>query len=274
MLAGRQRGRLVGAEAAAGQGHRMHDRSAAGAAEAAQSSSARWWVGVLLLLLAGCAPAPREPPAATALPALAPASGACLRLDATRSELRILAYRAGPLARLGHNHVLLADGLEGEWCQGRFTLSFPVASLRIDAQAARAEEGEAFASVPTPSDIEGTRRHLLAPDQLDAATWPRIRASGALAPTVGATTVPLQLEVRGARYEIAVPVRVRTDGEGRTVIEGSADIAQSALGIEPYRVALGALQVRDELTVRFRLVSQVPATPPAAGARTSMDPRA
>jgi hypothetical protein len=66
---------------------------------------------------------------------------------------------------------------------------------------------------------------------------------------------------------------VRTDGEGRTVIEGGADIAQTALGIEPYRVALGALQVRDALAIRFRLVSRAPASPVAPEARTSMDPR-
>jgi hypothetical protein len=226
-----------------------------------------------LLWLAGCTPAPREPPAATALPAVAAPAESCLHLDAARSEMRILAYRAGPLARLGHNHVLLADGLEGEWCQGRFTLSFPVASLRIDEPAARAEEGEEFASVPTAADIDGTRRHLLAPDQLDAAAWPWIRASGVLAPAPGASTTALQLEVRGVRHEVPVPVRVRTDGEGRTVIEGGADIAQTALGIEPYRVALGALQVRDALAIRFRLVSRAPASPVAPEARTSMDPR-
>ena len=57
-------------------------------------------------------PAPQIPsqPAAIAQPI--PAPGA-YRIDSSKSELRVLVYRAGPLASLGHNHVMVNRAVEG-----------------------------------------------------------------------------------------------------------------------------------------------------------------
>jgi hypothetical protein len=84
-----------------------------------ESSSGRARAGIALTalaLLAACAPAGRAPPPAERVQPGAPAAaaGSRFRIDAARSELRILVYRAGPLARLGHNHVLRVRDLQGE----------------------------------------------------------------------------------------------------------------------------------------------------------------
>jgi hypothetical protein len=231
-------------------------------------------VGALfVLVLVGCSPTPRPPPPSPALPAAAAAAGPCYRLDATHSELRILAYRSGPLARLGHNHVILAGELDGELCGGHFTLSFPVAALVVDPPAARAEEGEDFASVPTRADVDGTRRHLLGPGQLEADAWPRIRLAGAFVPRPGHATVAVRIGIRDATSEIAVPVDVSVDADGRLVAIGGVEFAQSSFGLVPFSVAMGALKVRDDIAIRFRLVAD--ATLPAAteAPRKPIDPR-
>ncbi|HEY2145074.1 MAG TPA: hypothetical protein VGH12_03315, partial [Steroidobacteraceae bacterium] len=69
-------------------------------------------MAVLVCTLVACgtlrpsAPAPQEPSApAPGLQAL-PAPGT-YKIDSSASELRILVFRAGTLANLGHNHVMI-----------------------------------------------------------------------------------------------------------------------------------------------------------------------
>ncbi len=241
--------------------HRVGGRDPA---KSPESSSARWGAAVLgLLALAACSRPPRPAVAAAALPP-APAGGPCLRLDAAHSDVRVLVYRAGPLAQLGHNHVLVAHALAGELCAGRFALTVPVAALAVDPAAARAEEGVDFATVPSAADVAGTREHLLGASQLGADAWPVIRVSGTLPAGAGPVAVAARLEVRGILANVAVPTSITVDPEGRMVVAGGFELAQTSLGLVPYSVALGALRVRDEVAVRFRLVAVQDGDPPMA----------
>lgn len=245
-----------------------------------QSSSGYGALAVLAcLLLGGCALLMNAPPTGSARrpvqrpAATAPtvATGPRYQLDDARSELRILAYRDGALARFGHNHVLLARDMKGEFVPGddrhpgTFQLRLPIAALRIDESAARAAAGAEFESVPSAADIEGTRRHLLGPDQLDAERYPELRVTGTLdGPATGLTAHAL-IEVRGVATSLDVPVAIRAAADGSVVASGEFRVQQTRLGLIPYSVALGALQVRDELAVRFTLVGSrggdaVPAT--------------
>jgi len=234
------------------EGRRVHDR---GPAESAESSSARWCAGLLAAFaLASCAQPPRPAPDLPGSPATR-ATGRCYRLDPAQSELRVLVYRAGPLARLGHNHVLLAGDLAGELCAGRFSITVPVAGLVVDPAAARAEEGAEFATEPSAADVEGTRRHLLGDGQLEASVWPTIRIGGLMPSALGDVVATTRLEVRGAATVLEVPVHLGLDGDGRLLAAGGFELAQTSLGLVPYSVALGALHVRDEVSIRFRLVA-------------------
>lgn len=233
---------------------------------APESSSGRRRAGIALAavavaLAAGCAPAGRAPSAERVLPG-APAvpAGVRYRLDAARSDVRILVYRAGALASLGHNHVLRVRGLEGQlWlpadpAAARFALSFPVAALAIDEPGARREEGSEFAETPSAEDIAGTRRNLEGPAVLDAARHADIRLEGAAARGATGLVVRTRITVRDGGADLEVPVEVTTRGE-EVVVRGGFPVTQSGLGLVPFSVALGALKVRDELTVRFRLVA-------------------
>lgn len=215
----------------------------------------------------GCTPSPREsaaPPtvvAPTPLVPSAPATAVEHVVDRARSEVRVLTFRAGPLARLGHSHVLVSRDVTGRVAlpddagATTFVLELPVAAFAIDEPAARAAEGPEFATVPTPQDVEGTRRNLLGPQVLDAAAFPSLRVVG-----VGATGGPAdyvvraRIEFRGGATPLEVPVHVERAGD-ELVATGEFRITQTALGLTPFSVALGALQVRDELVVRFRIVA-------------------
>jgi len=74
-------------------------------------------VGVLVLLLGGCG-APKLRQSAPPTPTSAAASrgappGRTYRVDENQSELRVLVYRAGALARFGHNHVIVNRAVRG-----------------------------------------------------------------------------------------------------------------------------------------------------------------
>ena len=215
-----------------------------------------------LALVAACAPAGRAPPPAerVAPGAAAAPAGRHFRIDAARSEVRILVYRAGALARLGHNHVLLARDLAGElWlppdpAAARFAVSFPVAALAIDEAGARAEEGEEFALEPSAADIAGTRRNLEGPAVLDAARYPEVRLEGGGGRDGAGLTARTRITVRDHTAELEVPVEV-AGASGEVVVRGGFPVNQTALGLVPFSVGLGAIRVRDELAVRFRLVA-------------------
>src|SRR5207247_3352397 len=101
------------------------------------------------LLAAACQT--RPPPGETAVlaePVRAdvnvPSGAPRYRVDPQASEMRLLIYRDGPLARFGHNHVVVGR-VHGEIRAGDaapasgFRLEVPVDSFALDTRAARAE---------------------------------------------------------------------------------------------------------------------------------------
>lgn len=237
--------------------------------ESPKSSSARRTAGaafvVAALVLLGACREPTRRTAGAAAPAVAALPGGRhLVIDPARSELRVLVYRGGALARFGHNHVLVSKSVAGDVWVGandtgaRFELALPVASFVIDEPTARLEEGADFAIQPSAVDVEGTRHNLLGPRVLDADGFPEIRVIGAEASAATGASVTARFRVRSRETEFAVPVTITRSGE-ELAVAGGFTVLQSALGLEPFSVALGALQVRDDLAVRFRLVARVPA---------------
>jgi hypothetical protein len=62
------------------------------------------------------------------------------------------------------------------------------------------------------------------------------------------------VRVAGHASTLVVPFMLETSS-GRVSASGSVALRQTALGLVPFSVMLGALQVQDELTVKFRLVA-------------------
>lgn len=238
--------------------------------ESSSAARGRWLAAAVagaaaLLAAAGCGPVTRPPAAHAPEPAPAQAAVGAAATDVVRaidprhSEIRILAFRGGALAFLGHNHVLIARDLSGKVREradhsgGSFELGWPVAALAIDEPAARREAGAEFASVPSAADIAGTRQNLLGPQQLDAAAFTRIRITGRIVDSA-ATSVAALIELCGRAVALTVPVTIEHRGEA-LIATGELPLSQAVLGLKPFSVAGGGLQVRDQLQVRFRIVA-------------------
>jgi hypothetical protein len=65
----------------------------------------------------------------------------------------------------------------------------------------------------------------------------------------------IQSAVRGQVRTFAVPVRYEREG-ATLVLSGETALRQSDLGLTPFSAMLGALQVQDEMHVRFRIVAR------------------
>lgn len=184
------------------------------------------------------------------------------RISTEGSELRVLVYRAGPLAGLGHNHVVVTRALSGtavlnEPAAGSSVrLEFPVASLILDEPSVRGEEGSAFEGEIAADDIAATRENMLGPELLDADDHPLVRIeSTAVSGTLPNVMVAARITVKGRQYPLDVPVSINTF-DGGLVAVGRFRLTHAAIGLEPFRVALGSLRVADELQVKFRIVAR------------------
>jgi YceI-like domain len=233
-------------------------------------------IGALALILAACAafqarhPGPRIPEAPVS-PIDQGSAGTIYRVDETESELRILVYRAGPLARLGHNHVVVnrrlrgavnLAGAAGAAAAPAFWLSVPSAAFDVDDAQVRAEEGADFAAAVPDDAKSGTLQNMLSAAVLDAAEFPAITVrSVAVASPQGAEAATrtmvasVTLGVAGHESTIDLPFTLQMES-GRLSATGTFELRQSALGLTPYSLMLGALQVQDQMTVKFKIVAR------------------
>lgn len=237
-------------------------------------------VSLLAVLVAAtaCAPAVREPAPEPALPPLTgnipedfpvqlyqpqsqPAAGKVLKIDAALSDVRILVYRGGELARFGHNHVVSSADLQGFVLQAddklasRFDLFLPLDRLIVDDPAMRAEEGEGFASAVSEKDRQGTRANMLGEKGLDAAQFPFLQLSGKVAAnSPSALTLNININIHGQSRSLTTEANITENADGLTVA-GSFEVLQSDFGVEPFSALLGRLRVLDEVKIKYRIVA-------------------
>jgi polyisoprenoid-binding protein YceI len=173
----------------------------------------------------------------------------------------VIVRRAGPLARLGHDHVITSADERGTvWlgaspAESAFEVSLPVDRFDVDLPEARAAAGPEF-SAPVPDEARaGTRQNLLRPEVLDGVRWPEItlRSSGASGDWPEAVA-QVAVTLKGVERIQAVPVSVTRDATS-VVARGALRLRQSDFGITPFSVAGGAIQVADVLEVSFVIVA-------------------
>jgi polyisoprenoid-binding protein YceI len=171
--------------------------------------------------------------------------------------------KEGPMAALGHNHIMSVRELSGsvQWqadpARGRLELQFPVAGILVDEPERRAAAGDDYRSVVNDATRAGTRDNMLGARLLQAEQYPRIslRSQQLIATGPESLRALLEVQVRGRATTVEVPLRWQLAGELLSA-NGTFMLRQTALGLEPFSVALGALRVADEIEVRFNIVAR------------------
>lgn len=221
---------------------------------------------LMLLGLFGCAPhmPPPVPLEHAQVPADFPvayyrqaeaAGRKVLRVDPVRSLVSIEVHRGGPLAGLGHDHVVASHDVNGYAAidDGRADLYLPLDRLTVDEPALLAEAG--IASKFSSAAVEGTRRNML-DKVLEADRYPYalIRVTRA---TVDRTTLSVTITLHGKEHAYEIPARIETL-PGGILVSGRMSLNQTDFGIAPFAVLGGALQVQDRLDLRFRVLAGNP----------------
>lgn len=187
---------------------------------------------------------------------------AVLQIDSAASEIHWRVYKAGAFARFGHNHVIsvaapngrisLADNLE----EATLQLGFDVGELVVDDAELRARYGEDFASVPSAEDIAGTRTNMLTAPVLNGEAFPRIELTATgLTGTGQGQSIDLSIALLGQSLNLTVPVDVlRADAAG-VEVRSEFRLQHADLGMTPFSVMMGALQVAPEIDFTVHIVA-------------------
>jgi hypothetical protein len=222
---------------------------------------------VLLLCMLGCVAGPptnRSAPADGAAPRLVPPPDARVYdIVAGESLIQVRVWREGALSSAGHNHLIAVRDLRGKvWLAkdlGRSVvqLEFAAAALSVDEPELRAAAGADFPRDVPESARNGTRDNLRGPGVLDAAAFPLLRMVASVAGTQAPQQLRLltTLSIKGRDVALQIPLRLEQDG-ATLIASGELPLRQSELGLTPFSVMLGALRVRDEMQVSYRIVAR------------------
>jgi len=198
---------------------------------------------------------------AASAPALAQTPGTWV-VDGGASEVHWRIYKAGAFARFGHNHVVSIAAPAGtievaaDPSKSVFDMAFNVAQLTIDDPLLRARYGADFESVPTPEDIAGTRTNMLTEQVLNGEMYPSITVSGTRLSGIGEDqTIVLTIGLLGRSVELTVPVAVTFDADGLHA-RSEFRLMHEDLGMEPFSVMMGALQVAPEIDFTVDILAQ------------------
>jgi hypothetical protein len=216
---------------------------------------------ILFAFVAGCA----TPPAQQPIPPLlatdsavhwyrqaAAAGKQIYAIDEQRSLIVITVRRGGPLARLGHDHVIASRAITGFAAptDGRADFQFRLDQMTVDEPGLRSEA--AFDTQPSVDAIEGTRANMLA-KVLEADRYPLVVLHAERVPGAG-NTLTLAITLHGVTRTIEVPTQIEESETGISAT-GTFQLRQSDFGITPLSVLGGAMSVMDTLELRFRILA-------------------
>ena len=138
----------------------------------------------------------------------------------------------------------------------QFELAIPSAEFSVDEPQLRREAGEDFAKEVPPDARAGTLQNMLSAALLDAGAFPTIAVHGIrLSAAPGAWQAELAIELAGHASRVKAPF-THSESAEEVVASGEFALRQSELGLKPFSVMLGALAVRDEIRVRFKIAAR------------------
>jgi len=231
-------------------------------------------LALTVTVLTACQTWPRPPateasrPARLEMPALP--EGRVFEVDRSKSHVRFVVYPDGPMARIGHPHVIggtVVDGrvvLTEPFEDSALRLTIDVDALEVDRADWRRDEG--FEAHLAEASIAATRRNLLSESLLNVADHPSIEIQSlSLRGPRWQPDITLRIALTDTARELTVPVALDFSADTLTAT-GHFTIRQSAFGIEPFTAAGGALRVADRVVIRFRIIARAkPADQSAVG---------
>jgi len=184
-------------------------------------------------------------------------------IDTGNSILRVYVGRDGPLARMGHNHVVHTTGLLGQINlaanpeESTANFAFPVSSFVVDDQSERdraaAESREGFDTQPGRRAIEGTRENMLSDDVLNGTAYTIIAARITTVSVADSDwNFAIELDIVGSTVNLELPAQVAVS---RSTITVDADFSlnHADLGLSVFTALGGSLAVAEQLDFELHI---------------------
>jgi hypothetical protein len=165
------------------------------------------------------------------------------QIDVQKSRLTVRVYKSGLFSAFAHDHEITAP-----IAHGAFREANPSVELAVDARKLRVLD-------PGVSDKEKAeiQETMLGPKVLDTEKFPEILFRSNKVEGLGNEkwAVGGELSLHGQTH----PMKVEVEGRSGH-FRGSATVSQKDFGMEPVRIAGGAVKVKDEVRIEFEIVGQ------------------
>ena len=184
------------------------------------------------------------------------AGSAVYRILPAESLLLVHVGRGGAMQRLGHEHAVASEDLQGlvaigaEPATSRADIVFPIRNLVVDRHEYR--QRLALDTEPSADDIAGTYTNMLKVLEPELYPWATMQAQ-IVSMDGNQATLSVSVTLHGSAFEYLLPVELYIDRE-RVEVSGSTTIRHSDFAIAPFTAAGGLLRVADELGIEFHLV--------------------
>ncbi len=167
------------------------------------------------------------------------------------SEVRIHVAKSGVFSFAGHMHDVIAPALSGTIRFDQQRVEQAAIELTFDASALTVS-----ATGGSPEDVPKIQEAMLSDKVLDVAKYPTIvfRSRQIVAETRNRSQMRLRvagdLTLHGVTRSIEGPANVNLAGDQLTGT-GTLIIKQTSFNIKPVSAGLGAVKVKDEVTVGY-----------------------
>ncbi len=184
-------------------------------------------------------------------------------IDSADSILRVYVGRAGPLARMGHNHVVHSRGITGEIhlaaerSESNASFEIPLSSFVVDDQSERdrasAAQRDGFDTQPGRRAIEGTRSNMMSEDVLNESLFPVVSAQISTASVSDQQWVfDIALSIAGSTVNLNIPASV-TISESEISVSTSFSLQHEDLGMSVFSALGGSLRVAEQLDFELEI---------------------
>jgi polyisoprenoid-binding protein YceI len=164
-------------------------------------------------------------------------------LDTKQSNITVYAYKTGLFSFAAHDHVIDVPIARGTLDEQARTIEFTVQTNTLQ--------------VLDPNESEKNRTEIratmLGPKLLEADKFPEISFRSTSVKQTDANTAAVEgvLTIHGVSRPVALTVK----RDGKFYL-GSAKMKQTDYGLTPVTVAGGAVKVKDEIKVDFRVAAE------------------
>jgi polyisoprenoid-binding protein YceI len=219
-----------------------------------------------LLLLQGCSQY-SSLPASQSQPANFPdsfylqaAPSQVYQINSQFSQIIVTVRRGGLMARLGHDHIVASNHVQGyiyldrETQQCRAQIFVPLTLLDVDNPQLRA--AAAMTTKPSPTEIEGTASNML--KSIGAERFPFAQLHSAdCSSALREQPTPVALTIHGVTQARELDISLHQTDHSQLSISGEFSVLQSDFDIQPFSIMNGLLRVQDRLHLSFQLRAQL-----------------